>query len=609
MYQFPEDIKKAYESSPLPFVYFQNINNRPVPILASDGFCHTVGVDRERVLSWLSTAMTERMDPDDIGVVSKAVDDFMQQHGLFNIVFRFRMDSAGRDPEAGPAAPVYTMVHGLGSWQTMHDGTELAVVAFANHSAAHELTRDKVREYTFSRHDRFYRDPLTGIPNFNYLHEYGNDKIAAIRSEGKTPVLIYTDVNAMRSYNNQYGFQEGDRLLVLSSQTLRLKFPDALVVRVSEDHFLMLTAAESEPELEKDLHEVNDEIRKNAYGNTTGLLYGVCPLTEGITLNEAIDHAKHALKQIENDLNLEVSFYSRDSADAFLQERYIVENLDRALESGWIKVYYQAIVRAETGKTAAFEGLARWIDPERGMLSPGVFIPVLSKYHLLHKLDLYMFETVCREVKDRVDNGLPIMPVSVNFSRQDFDYIDIVAELNRLYDKYELAQYGGKNNFVIEITEQDLASEEGHFMEQLKRLRECNFRIWLDDFCSGYSSMNMFNRFKFDLVKFDMELLRHLDDYDRINRIILKSLVRMLRELKIHTLVEGVESEEQGEFLKEINCELAQGFHYYKPVALDFLLSRKQHGGLRIICESPEERRTLNRKLFDDPSETGRQEL
>ena len=461
MYQFPEDIKKAYESSPLPFVYFQNINNRPVPVLASNGFCRTVGVDRERVLNWLSTAMTERMDPDDVGVVSKAVDDFMHQHGLFNIVFRFRTDASGRDSEAGPAASVYTMIHGLGSWQTMHDGTELAVVTFANYSAAHELTRDKVREYTFSRHDRFYRDPLTGLPNLNYLHEYGNDKLAAIRSEGKIPALIYTDVNAMRSYNNQYGFQEGDKLLILSSQTLRLIFPDALVVRVSEDHFLMLTALGSESELEKCLHKVNDEIRKKAYGNTTGLLYGVCPMTEGITLNEAIDHAKHALKQIENDLNLEVSFYSRDSADAFLQERYIVENLDRALESGWIKVYYQAIVRAETGKTAAFEGLARWLDPERGMISPGVFIPVLSKYHLLHKLDLYMFETVCREVKDRVGNGLPIMPVSVNFSRQDFDYIDVVAELNRLYDKYELAKYGGKNYFVIEITEQDLASEEG----------------------------------------------------------------------------------------------------------------------------------------------------
>ena len=96
MYQFPEDNKKAYESSPLPFVYYQNINNRPVPVLASNGFCRTVGVDRERVLNWLSTAMTERMDPDDVGVVSKAVDDFMHQHGLFNIVFRFRTDASGR---------------------------------------------------------------------------------------------------------------------------------------------------------------------------------------------------------------------------------------------------------------------------------------------------------------------------------------------------------------------------------------------------------------------------------------------------------------------------------------------------------------------------------
>ena len=599
MYHFPADLKKAYESSPLSFVYFQDIDSRPVPVLASDGFCLAVGVDRERVLNWLSIAMVERMDPDDIGVVSKAVDDFMQQRGHFNIVFRYRMNSSEGKTDSGPAAPVYSMIHGLGDWQTMHDGTELAVVTFSNFSAAHELTRDKVREYTFSRHDRFYRDPLTSLPNLNYLHEYGHERIAALRTEGKTPFLIYTDVNAMRSYNNQYGFQEGDKLLILSSMTLRRMLPDALIIRVSEDHFLMIAAPDCEAELERRLHEVNAEIRRDAYGNTTGLLYGVCPMPEGVELNEAIDHAKHALKQIENDMNLEVSFYSRDSAEAYLQERYIVENFDRALEEHWIKVYYQPIMRAETKRIAAFEGLARWIDPERGTISPGSFIPVLSKYHLLHKLDLYMFETVCREARIRIDNGLPIMPVSVNFSRQDFDHADIVEEMDRLFDKYELGQFAGKNNFVAEITEQDLASEEDNFMEQLNRLHEHGYRIWLDDFCSGYSSMNMFNRFRFDLVKFDLELLRHLDDYGGVNRVILKSLVGMLRELKLHTLIEGVESESQYEFVKNINCELGQGYYFYKPVSLDYILNLKKSGKMELQLETPDERRKLNRKLFE----------
>ena len=156
MYHFPADLKKAYESSPLSFVYFQDIDNRPVPVLASDGFCLAVGVDRERVLNWLSIAMVDRMDPDDVGVVTKAIDDFMQQRGHFNIVFRYRMNASEGKPDSGPAAPVYAMIHGLGDWQTMHDGTELAVVTFSNFSAAHELTRDKVREYTFSRHKHGY---------------------------------------------------------------------------------------------------------------------------------------------------------------------------------------------------------------------------------------------------------------------------------------------------------------------------------------------------------------------------------------------------------------------------------------------------------------------
>ncbi len=121
---------------------------------------------------------------------------------------------------------------------------------------------------------------------------------------------------------------------------------------------------------------------------------------------------------------------------AYLQERYIIENFDKALSCGWIKVYYHSLNRVDSQKVAAFEALARWIDPERGKIYPNDFIPALLKYHLLYKLDLYMFEQVCREVIIRHDNGLPLVPVSVNFSRQDFLHADIVNTMNSLFDKY-----------------------------------------------------------------------------------------------------------------------------------------------------------------------------
>ncbi len=598
MYHFPEDLKKAYESSTMSFVYYQNIDDRPVPILVSDGFCRAVGVEREHVLNWLSVAMFERMDPDDVGVVSQVSDDFLHKRGPYDIVFRCRIDPTDGNPAAAPSRIVTMLVHGLGSWQTMPDGTELAVITYANLSTTLELTKDKMKAYAFSQSDRFYKDPLTTLPNLNYLHEYGSERISAIRAGGKTPFLVYTDINAMRSYNNQYGFKEGDRLLLLIAKTLKRVFPKSLLVRVSDDHFIIVTDSDSEVELDKNLREVNAFIRKNAYGNTTGLLCGVCPVTEDLDLTEALDHAKHALKQIENDMNLEVSFYSQDAADAYLQNRYIVENFDRALTEGWIQVYYHPLVRVESRKIAALEGLARWIDPERGVISPAQFIPVLSKYHLLYKLDLYMFEQVCREVKIRVDNDLPILPISVNFSRQDFDHVDIVEEMNRLYDKYEVGKYADKSCFIVEITEQDLATEEEKFHDQLKRLHDSGYPIWLDDFCSGYSALNMFNRFEFDLVKFDMELIRHLNDHDGVNRVILKALVKMVRDLKIHPLIEGVETEENFEFVKEIGCELAQGYYFSKPQSLETILVLRNQGVFHRGCESLEERKELDQKLF-----------
>ncbi|MDO4989119.1 MAG: GGDEF domain-containing phosphodiesterase [Eubacteriales bacterium] len=586
-------MKKAYESSPLSFVYYQNIDGRAVPVLASDGFCRNAGKSRETVLNWLRIGMFERMHPDDVGVVSRISDDFLHQRGPYDVVFRCRI---GEGPETG--LPRYAQLHGLGKWQTMPDGTELAVITYANLSATREATRTELEAYTLLQRDRFYTDGLTELPNINYLHEFGDEKLATIRADGHTPYLIYTDIESMQSYNNQYGFEEGDRLLCLTAEALKSRFPKSLVIRGSDDHFVVVSWQDDPKVLKSRLYEVNTMIRSKAYGNTSGIRSGVCPVADGTELGEALDHARHALRRIENDLNRKVAFFSQEADNAYWQSRYIVENFDRAMEEGWIKVYYQALYRMESGKIAAFEGLARWVDPERGVVSPGDFIPTLLKYHQLYKLDLYMFEQVCREIRLRSEGGLPLMPVSVNFSRQDFDHADVVGEMDRLYEKYELDRYVDKSYFIVEITEQDLAVGAERLRAQLRQIREAGYRLWLDDFGSGYSAINMFSRFEFDLIKYDMDLLRHLDDHGGVNRLILRELVYVSRQLGIHTLIEGVETAEQFAFVKEIGCELAQGFYFQKPESLDQILKRVRGGEAVKACETPQEREELNRKWF-----------
>ena len=596
-YQFPENLKKAYESSPLSFVYYQNINSRAIPVLASEGFCRNVGLPRDSVLDWLSTGMFERMHPDDVGVMSKISDDFLHQRGPYDAIFRCRLAQPKADGAMGREE--YVFIHGLGKWQTMPDGKELAVITYSNLSISQKTTVEKLEHYMMFRKDSFYTDPLTDIPNINYLHEFGDEKMQTIRAGGKNPIVIYADVYSMQSYNSQYGIKEGDSLLCLIAKTLVKYFPGALVTRAMADHFVIITEEEDNEALEQRMNKVNRIIRKSAHGNTSGIRAGVYSVEEGSSVSEAFDRAKMALKNIENNMNREVEFFSHVLNQRNLQDRYIIENFSQALKNEYIKTYLHSLHRVETQKTAAFEYLARWVDPERGMLYPSDFIPVLLKYHQLYKLDLYMFEQACKSARYCLDNKLPFIPTTVNFSRQDFDHIDVLAEMNKIYDKYNLDGFVDKSYFIVEITEQDLATAEDAFREQLKKIRDNHYMLWLDDFGSGYSAISTFSQYDFDLIKFDMNLLRHLDDNGGVNRLILEELVHLARKRGIHTLAEGLETEEHMAFVKQIGCELAQGFYYHEPEPVEEMMKRIKSGDVIWQCETPEEREAFNRKWYE----------
>lgn len=587
MYKFPEDLKKAFEDSPLSFVYYQYIDGELVPILASGGFCRYVGMDQEAALSWLRIGLLERIHPDDVGVISKVSEDFLPHIESCELVFRYLLGDK------------YVIIFGSIRRHIMPDGTRLILINYNNMSETNENMVMFTKIYDTFREDRFYSDPLTGIPNTNYMHEFADGKVDMIRSEGKTPNIVYVDVSSMQSYNNQYGFREGDKLLRLVAFTLKSLLPDALIVRGPDDHFIIITGRDDENELSECLNKANEMIKKKASGNTSGIRCGVCSLNGEIRILEAVDHAKHALKSISSDMNRVVVFFSKEAEEAYKKSRYIIENIDQAVENGWIKVYYQAIYRVKNRKIAAFEALARWIDPVHGTISPGEFIPVLQRYRQLHKLDIFMFEQVCREISVRYDSGLPLIPVSINFSRRNFDHVDIVGEMNRLYDEYNLERYVDKSYLIVEITEQDVAVGAETFRDQLRKIRENGYGLWLDDFGSGYSSLNMFSRFEFDLIKYDMDLLHHLDDNGGVNRLILRELVKISKELGIHTLTEGLENEEQLDFLREIGCELVQGFYFYKPEPLDSILSRIGGGEDVKPCETREERDLYEQQWFE----------
>ena len=584
MYQFSDGFRQAYESMTIPIVIDQFVDGKVVPLLVSDGFCRLTGLDRAKALSLMGEGQYYLVHPDDAGKVLRASDDFAHRRTEnYDQLIRCRHEDG------------YHLIHVIGRWQVMPDGTEVAVMVYTDVSSSQKAIEDSTLKYLLFQQDQFYRDPLTGLPNINYMHEFADERVQAIRLNGKTPMLIYSDINSMQFYNNQYGFSEGDELLRLISRKLQKYFPEALVSRGADDHFLILDAYEDESELSRRLTAVNSEIREDAFGNTAGIQAGVCIFERNTRTGDAIDHAKNALKRIGSDLNTVYRLYSQLADEHYWGERYIVQNLDHALEQGWIKVFYQGISRVKTDRTACFEALARWIDPNRGNISPGEFIPVLEKYHLLYKLDLYMIEQVMKEVPIRSEAGLPLLPVSVNFAAQDFDYRNIPEEIESLYRQHGMEKYVPRNCFIVEITERDIAAASERLHAQLGLLREKGYQLWLDDFGSGYSSLNVFSRFEIDLIKFDMALIRDLDSRGGLNRKIIKAMVEIAHGMEIHTLAEGIETTEQRQFLREVGCELSQGFLYRRPESLNTILFKIANGSIRPATETTAERERFSR--------------
>lgn len=587
MYTFPEEIRKAYEAQPIALVYDQLIDGKVVPLLVSDGFCKLVGMDREHAIAWFAEGQFERLHPDDVGRVAHVSSEFANHRSGYDLIFRAKHSDG------------YHTLHAVGAWQTMPDGTELALLTYADLTENFDAMSGSAEDYHVFRKDNFFTDPLTGLPNLNYLNQYADERVHALRINSHRAVIVYADVIAMHYYNSQYGYQKGNDLLRKVAASLTEIFPDALVMRGQDDHFIVIDIYDNHEELEQKINTANTIIRNGVEGNTVGIRAGICIYEEHMQTIEALDHARNALKMIGDDMNRACNFYTYIDEEQLRNQRYIIENFDRAIAEGWIKVYYQGIVRVETGKGSALEALARWVDPVKGILSPAEFIPTLEKYHLLHKLDLFMAEQVCREYPLRVSEDVPILPVSINFSAQDFEYADIPTALEEIYNRYQIPDLARGKSLIVEITEQDMVKAKDRFHEQIKRLRKSGFHIWLDDFGSGYSSLNAFGHFDIDLIKFDMDLLRNLDDTNGANRRILRAMVDIARDLGIHTLAEGMETVEHKMFLQDIGCELAQGYLYHKPESIESILNRQKSGQKPRQFETLEEREAMIERWYN----------
>ena len=408
-------------------------------------------------------------------------------------------------------------------------------------------------------------DPLTGLPSLSYFFKQYEETKARLEGHGKKTALLYLDLNGMKDYNHKYGFAEGDLLLQDLSDSLSRIFGKESCCHSGADRFAVVTDTDK---LEDRLRHFFEEVRQME--RHLPVRVGIySEEMEAVPTGTAYDRAKIACDTLPLTAESTFCTYNAEIREMTENRRYIQANLDRAISEKWIRVYYQPIIRALNRKICDEEALARWVDPEKGILSPAEFIPYLESSGLIYKLDLYVLEQALEKIRRQRELGMIPVPVSINLSRSDFDSCDIVEEIRKRVD----AAGEARNMITVEITESIIGSDFEYMKEKVARFRELGFPVWMDDFGSGYSSLDVLQSIRFDLIKFDMSFTRKLDEGDE-GKIILTDLMRMAASLGVDTICEGVETEEQARFLREIGCSKLQGFFFYRPLPFEQILER-----------------------------------
>lgn len=262
-------------------------------------------------------------------------------------------------------------------------------------------------------------------------------------------------------------------------------------------------------------------------------------------------------------------------------EEFVRLNYQKAIEYHEIQVYYQPVIRTASRQLCGFEALARWVDPQLGMIYPDEFIPVLEKEQLIHHIDIAVINQVCARLRSSITNGEIPVPVSVNLSRMDFTLCDIFKLADDIVSDYQIP-----HDFIcFEITESVMAEEKDMMIGIVDQFRSAGYQIWMDDFGSAYSSLNILKEIHFDELKLDMCFLR---PFNLRSKRIATAVVEMAKSIDIHTLAEGVETEEQFYYLRNIGCEKVQGYFFGRPLPYETAMLNLQEQGIGI--ELPQDR-------------------
>ena len=377
----------------------------------------------------------------------------------------------------------------------------------------------------------------------------------------KKYAVIQFDIVKFKVINEMYGEARGDEILDYFTDVLKvLCGKERLYSRLSADVFMILTDYESIDDIYRFVDILNQNL-SGFKGMTYRLVYGVAFVTdirEG--LRKYGDGAALARQNIKGDALCHIAFYEESMKESIFTKKFIEDNMVNALENREFVMYLQPKYNISDEKIVGAEALVRWIHPEKGIIPPMDFVPLFEKNGFIVKMDQYIWEEACKTIRAWMDEGKEPLPISVNVSRRNLRNQEFIQVLDGLIEKYQIP----KKYLEIEITE---SIEESEMNQGITLLKDSSYTLLMDDFGSGYSSLNMLKDTKFDVIKIDRGFLQDFIGSDRGQKIV-EHTIKMTKAIGLDMVAEGVETKEQAVFLDNCGCDTAQGFYYAKPMTL-----------------------------------------
>lgn len=455
------------------------------------------------------------------------------------------------------------------------EGEERAFVPKEQMEFYIELFRCKLKNRAKVQNDKKYveqYDSLTGLLS----KENFNERVKMIIDENpdKKYEIIVTDIEKFKLINDNYGIYEGDKLLKYIGERIKRLTSDGELVssRTMADKFFTLIE-HGDGRVNNIVDEAINDISKYAEKNNIiiSMKFGVYKIHDNnVPVESMCDRAALAANSIKGNYNVSCAYYDDSIRKKLLMEQTITNEMEKALLEGQFEVYYQPKYDLLTETMAGAEALVRWNHPERGFISPADFVPVFEKNGFITRMDMYVWEKTCEYIaKWKKEYGMTI-PISVNVSRKDIYVVNLTEKLLELVEKYGIDQ----KDLHIEITETAYTEDSEQLIEVINELKEHGFIIEMDDFGSGYSSLNMLSEIPIDILKLDMRFVQGRDLGN--NRNIMNFVMGLAKWMNLLVVAEGVETQEQINVLKALECNYVQGYFYSKPLpAKEFSIQLK----------------------------------